>query len=66
MSGAAEESNRRLLHGRDATDRKYPQPLDLPALARIADTSKANFSGTFRATFGRRRIATSSAGDSSA
>lgn len=52
MSRAAEESNRRLLRARDAMDRTYAQPLDLPALARIADTSEAHFSRTFRATFG--------------
>jgi transcriptional regulator GlxA family with amidase domain len=52
MSGAQEESNRRLLRARDAMDRTYAQPLDVPALARIADTSAAHFSRTFRETFG--------------
>jgi AraC-like DNA-binding protein len=45
-------------------DRAYAQPLDVPALARIAHVSPAHFSRTFRATFGetphrylqRRRI----------
>src|SRR5260221_8701820 len=52
MSGASEESNRRLLRARDAMDRTYAQPLDVAALARIADTSEAHFSRTFRDTFG--------------
>ena len=33
-------------------DRTYAQPLDVAALARIADTSEAHFSRTFRDTFG--------------
>ena len=33
-------------------DRTYAQPLDIPALARIALTSEAHFIRTFRATFG--------------
>ncbi|MHC3815165.1 AraC family transcriptional regulator [Streptomyces sp. NBC_00341] len=52
MSRAAEESNRRMLRARDAMDRSYAQPLDVPALARIAHVSPAHFSRTFRATFG--------------
>lgn len=51
MSRAAEESNRRLLRARDAMDRTYAQPLDVPALARIAHVSEAHFIRTFRATF---------------
>ncbi len=43
MSRAEEESNRRLLRARDAMDRTYATPLDVPALARIAHTSEANF-----------------------
>jgi hypothetical protein len=38
MSRAVEESNRRMLRARDAMDRAYAQPLDVAALARIADT----------------------------
>ena len=53
-----------MLRARDAMDRTYAQPLDVPALARIAHVSQAHFSRTFRATFGetphrylqRRRI----------
>ena len=64
MSRAVEDSNRRLLRARDAMDRSYAQPLDIPSLARIAHVSPAHFSRTFRDTFGetphrylqRRRI----------
>lgn len=52
MSRAAEESNRRLLRARDATDRADARPLDVPALARIAHVSEARFSRTFRAIVG--------------
>src|ERR671918_115699 len=52
MSRAVEETNRRLLRARDAMDRDYARPLDIPALARIAHVSPAHFIRTFRATFG--------------
>ena len=52
MSRAAEDSNRRLLRARDAMDRTYAQPLDVPTLARIAHVSDAHFIRTFKATFG--------------
>ncbi|MEU2612483.1 helix-turn-helix transcriptional regulator [Micromonospora sp. NPDC007271] len=52
MSRAVEESNRAMLRARDAMDRAYAQPLDVPALARIAHVSEAHFIRTFRATFG--------------
>src|ERR671923_1688620 len=52
MSTAVEESNRRLLRARDAMDRTYAEPLDVPALARVALVSEAHFIRTFRATFG--------------
>jgi AraC-like DNA-binding protein len=52
MSRAVEESNRRMLRARDAMDRSYAQPLDIPALAKIAHVSDAHFIRTFRATFG--------------
>ena len=52
MSRATEESNRRLLRARDAMDRDYAKPLDVPRLARIAHVSEAHFIRTFRATFG--------------
>jgi AraC-like DNA-binding protein len=64
MSRAVEVSNRRLLRARDAMDRSYAQPLDIPSLARVAHVSQAHFSRSFRETFGetphrylqRRRI----------
>jgi AraC-like DNA-binding protein len=50
--GSREERNRWLLRARDAIDRDYAQPLDIPALARVALVSEAHFVRTFRATFG--------------
>jgi AraC-like DNA-binding protein len=41
-----------MLHTRDAMDRAFAQPLDVPALAQIAHVSPAHFSRQFRATFG--------------
>lgn len=41
-----------MLRVRDAMDRAYAQPLDVPALARIAHVSPAHFTRTFRAVFG--------------
>ena len=52
MSRAVEDCNRRMLRARDAMDRAYAEPLDVPALARIAQVSEAHFNRTFRATFG--------------
>ena len=59
-----EDQNRRLLRARDAMDRDYARPLDVPALARVALMSPTHFTRSFRATFGetphrylqRRRI----------
>ncbi|MFI8166132.1 helix-turn-helix domain-containing protein [Streptomyces sp. NPDC086081] len=53
-----------MLRARDLMDRSYAQPLDVPALARVAHVSPAHFARTFHATFGetphrylqRRRI----------
>jgi AraC-like DNA-binding protein len=50
--GSIEERNRWMLRARDAIDRDYARPLDIPALARIALVSQAHFIRTFRATFG--------------
>jgi AraC-like DNA-binding protein len=47
-----EERNRWMLRARDAIDRDYGRPLDIPALARIALVSEAHFIRTFRDTFG--------------
>src|SRR6267154_2606394 len=52
MSRAVEEVIRRMLRARDAMDRAYAEPLELPTLARIANVSEAHFIRTFRATFG--------------
>src|SRR5438105_14355347 len=41
-----------MLRSRDSMDGAYAQPLDIPALARIAHVSQAHFIRTFRATFG--------------
>jgi AraC-like DNA-binding protein len=59
-----EQSNRWLLRARDAIDRDFAKPLDIPTLARIALVSEAHFIRRFRTTFGetphrylqRRRI----------
>jgi transcriptional regulator GlxA family with amidase domain len=52
VSQAVEDTNRRMLRARDAMDRTYAEPLDIPGLARIACVSEAHFIRTFRATFG--------------
>src|SRR3712207_3147524 len=52
VTRASEDSNRRMLRARDAMDRSYAEPLDVPALARIAHVSEAHFIRTFRTTFG--------------
>ena len=41
-----------MLRARDAMDRAFAEPLDIPSLARIAMVSQAHFIRTFRATFG--------------
>lgn len=52
MSAARESANRHLLRARDAMDRAYAQPLDVPALAKVAHVSEAHFIRTFKQTFG--------------
>lgn len=52
MSEATEQRNRFMLRARDAMDRDYAQPLDIPTLAGIACVSEAHFIRTFRAVFG--------------
>lgn len=42
----------RLRRARDAMDRDYAKPLDVPALARIALMSPGHFSRSFRAAYG--------------
>lgn len=41
-----------MLRARDAIDRSYAQPLDIPSLAQVAHVSDAHFIRTFRSTFG--------------
>ncbi len=41
-----------MLRARDAMDRMFAEPLDVPGLARVAHVSPAHFSRQFRATFG--------------
>jgi transcriptional regulator GlxA family with amidase domain len=52
MNTAQEDRNRRLLRARDAMDRTYAEALDIPALARVACISEAQFIRVFRSTFG--------------
>jgi AraC-like DNA-binding protein len=52
VSRDVEELNRRLLRARDAMDRAYAEPLDVPAVAAVAHLSEAHFIRSFRATFG--------------
>ncbi len=42
----------RLRRARDTMDRDYAQPLDVPALARVALMSPGHFSRSFRSAFG--------------
>ncbi len=59
-----QQANRLLLRARDAIDRDFASPLDVPALARVALCSEAHFIRSFRRAFGetphrylqRRRI----------
>jgi AraC-like DNA-binding protein len=41
-----------MLRARDAMDRGFAGPLDVPSLARVAHVSRAHFSREFRTTFG--------------
>ncbi|MET9610483.1 helix-turn-helix transcriptional regulator [Streptomyces sp. NPDC006512] len=52
LRGVNLEDLRRLRRARDAMDRDYAQPLDVPALARIALMSPGHFSRSFRAAYG--------------
>ena len=52
MSREAEDLNRRLLRARDAMDRAYAEPLNVPGVAAVAHLSEAHFIRTFRAVFG--------------
>jgi AraC-like DNA-binding protein len=52
VTRAVEEFNRRLLRAKDAMDRAFAEPLDVPALAKVANLSEAHFIRSFRAAFG--------------
>jgi AraC-like DNA-binding protein len=52
VSREVEDLNRRLLRARDAMDRAYAEPLDVPAVAAVACLSEAHFTRSFRACFG--------------
>jgi AraC-like DNA-binding protein len=52
VSRSVEDENRRMLRARDAMDRDYASPLDVPRLASIACVSDAHFIRTFKSTFG--------------
>jgi len=43
---------RHLLRAKDLADARYPDPLDVPALARAAHVSPAHFSREFKRAFG--------------
>jgi len=52
VSRDTEDLNRRLLRARDAMDRAYAEPLDVPTVAAVAHVSPAHFIRTFRLVFG--------------
>jgi AraC-like DNA-binding protein len=52
MARSIEDEHRRMLRARDAMDRDYALPLDVPNLASVACVSEAHFIRTFKATFG--------------
>ena len=41
-----------MLRARDAIDRAYANPLDIPSLSHVASVSEAHFIRTFKVTFG--------------
>jgi AraC-like DNA-binding protein len=49
---AQEDTNRRMLRARDEMDRRYAEPLDIPALAAIAHLSASQFGRVFKAVYG--------------
>lgn len=52
MLSPAEDTNRRMLRARDTMDRRFAEPLDVPALAAVAHLSASQFSRVFKDTFG--------------
>jgi transcriptional regulator GlxA family with amidase domain len=49
---AREDRNRRMLRARDEMDRRYAEPLDVPALAALTHLSPSRFGRAFRDVFG--------------
>ena len=49
---AREDTNRRMLRARDEMDRRYAEPLDIPALAALTHLSPSRFGRVFRDVFG--------------
>jgi AraC-like DNA-binding protein len=47
-----EDLNRRMLRARDEMDRRYAEPLDVPALAALTHLSPSRFGKVFRDVFG--------------
>jgi AraC-like DNA-binding protein len=47
-----EDVNRRMLRARDAMDRRYAEPLDIPTLAAIAHLSASQFGRVFKQVYG--------------
>jgi AraC-like DNA-binding protein len=47
-----EDANRRMLRARDEMDRRYAEPLDIAALARIAHLSPSQFGRVFKRVYG--------------
>jgi AraC-like DNA-binding protein len=47
-----EDINRRMLRARDAMDRRYAEPLDVPTLAAVAHLSSSQFGRVFKQVFG--------------
>ena len=47
-----EDVNRRMLRARDAMDRRYAEPLDIPTVAAIAHLSASQFGRVFKQVYG--------------
>ena len=47
-----EDTNRRMLRARDEMDRRYAEPLDVPALAAVAHLSPSQFGRVFKRVYG--------------
>ena len=52
MLSPAEDTNRRMLRARDTMDRRFAEPLDVPALAAVAHLSVSQVARVFKDTFG--------------